>query len=222
MLPKLSRLADFLSNCEPEARSISGCLRENYADCLLSYSGLVGTVMTPNYVRSQGISLSPWCDCSSSGNNKPDCDKFTQFFTDNRCLRNAIQAFGNGTDVGVWQPQPPIQPTTVDPGRTRTRTRTRTRDQSGNSLDTLTDVTRLDLDADSAFNTCGLQAQKLMSNLSTDSSLCAHHPLVEPSSNAVAHSRSPPRPDSPPAALLLFLLLSLSSSLTLYERLPTM
>lgn len=27
------------------------------------------------------------------------------------CVGNAIQAFGNGTDVGVWQPQPPIQPT---------------------------------------------------------------------------------------------------------------
>lgn len=37
-----SRLADFISNCQPEARSISGCLRENYADCLLSYSGLIG------------------------------------------------------------------------------------------------------------------------------------------------------------------------------------
>ncbi|KAG7227911.1 hypothetical protein INR49_013705, partial [Caranx melampygus] len=82
-----SRLADFISNCQPETRSISGCLRENYADCLLSYSGLIGTVMTPNYVRSLGISLSPWCDCSSSGNSKPDCDKFAEFFTNNRCLR---------------------------------------------------------------------------------------------------------------------------------------
>lgn len=37
-----SRLADFISSCQPEARSISGCLRESYADCLLSYSGLIG------------------------------------------------------------------------------------------------------------------------------------------------------------------------------------
>lgn len=37
-----SRLADFISSCHPEARSISGCLRESYADCLLSYSGLIG------------------------------------------------------------------------------------------------------------------------------------------------------------------------------------
>lgn len=56
-----------------------------------------GTVMTPNYVRSLGISLSPWCDCSSSGNSKTDCDKFAEFFTNNRCLRefpySAILAF---------------------------------------------------------------------------------------------------------------------------------
>lgn len=37
-----SRLADFISSCQPEVRSISGCLRESYADCLLSYSGLIG------------------------------------------------------------------------------------------------------------------------------------------------------------------------------------
>ncbi len=37
-----SRLADFLTNCQPEARSISGCLKENYANCLLAYSGLIG------------------------------------------------------------------------------------------------------------------------------------------------------------------------------------
>lgn len=40
------------------------------------------------------------------------------------CVGNAIQAFGNGTDVGVWQPQPPIQPTgqssTLQRGQERT------------------------------------------------------------------------------------------------------
>lgn len=40
-----SRLADFISNCQPEVHSISGCLRENYADCLLSYSGLIGKLI---------------------------------------------------------------------------------------------------------------------------------------------------------------------------------
>uniref|UniRef100_A0A3B4FZ68 GDNF family receptor alpha-1 n=1 Tax=Pundamilia nyererei TaxID=303518 RepID=A0A3B4FZ68_9CICH len=107
-----SRLADFFVNCQPEPRSLSGCLKENYADCLLAYSGLIGTVMTPNYLRSPKISVSPYCDCSNSGNNKDECDKFTEFFTENTCLRNAIQAFGNGTDVGVWQPMSPVQTTT--------------------------------------------------------------------------------------------------------------
>uniref|UniRef100_A0A3Q4BGU2 GDNF family receptor alpha n=1 Tax=Mola mola TaxID=94237 RepID=A0A3Q4BGU2_MOLML len=144
-----SRLADFISSCQPEAHSMSGCLRENYADCLLSYSGLIGTVMTPNYVRSLGISLSPWCDCSSSGNSKPDCERFAELFSNNRCLRNAIQAFGNGTDVGVWQPQPPIKPTILEPGITR-----RAKDRTGDALDALTDVTKVDFDGDSLYHIC--------------------------------------------------------------------
>uniref|UniRef100_A0A3Q3WC84 GDNF/GAS1 domain-containing protein n=1 Tax=Mola mola TaxID=94237 RepID=A0A3Q3WC84_MOLML len=61
-----SRLADFFVNCQPEPRSPSGCLKENYADCLLAYSGLIGTVMTANYLRSPKISVSPYCDCSNS------------------------------------------------------------------------------------------------------------------------------------------------------------
>ncbi|XP_072230005.1 GDNF family receptor alpha-1b [Leuresthes tenuis] len=178
-----SRLADFISSCQPEVRSISGCLRENYADCLLSYSGLIGTVMTPNYVRSFGISLSPWCDCSSSGNSKPDCDKFAEFFTNNRCLRNAIQAFGNGTDVGVWQPQPPIQPTVEQSITQRGKART------NNALDTLTDVTKLDLNGDS-FDICGtMQAQKLVTNQTVDTALCVNNQMDESSaSNAIPRS----------------------------------
>ncbi|MBN3305374.1 GFRA1 protein, partial [Amia calva] len=126
-----SRLADFFTNCQPEQRSVSGCLKENYADCLLSYSGLIGTVMTPNYLRSTQISVSPWCDCSSSGNNKEECDKFVEFFTNNTCLRNAIQAFGNGTDVGVWQPMTPVQTTT-------STTTPSNKAKSSNSLDSYT------------------------------------------------------------------------------------
>ncbi|ROK15658.1 GDNF family receptor alpha-1, partial [Anabarilius grahami] len=84
-----SRLADFFTNCQPEPRSLSGCLKENYADCLLSYSGLIGTVMTPNYLRSPKISVSPFCDCTSSGNSKEECDRFTEFFTDNACLHSS-------------------------------------------------------------------------------------------------------------------------------------
>lgn len=45
--------------------------------------------MTPNYLRSPKISVSPYCDCSNSGNSKDDCDKFTEFFTENTCLRKS-------------------------------------------------------------------------------------------------------------------------------------
>ncbi|KAG8517447.1 GDNF family receptor alpha-1 [Galemys pyrenaicus] len=109
----LSRLADFFTNCQPESRSASSCLKENYADCLLAYSGLIGTVMTPNYVDSSSLSVAPWCDCTNSGNDLEECSKFLNFFKDNTCLKNAIQAFGNGSDVTVWQPALPVQTTTA-------------------------------------------------------------------------------------------------------------
>ncbi|XP_034050501.1 GDNF family receptor alpha-1b [Thalassophryne amazonica] len=201
-----SRLADFISSCQPEARSISGCLRENYADCLLSYSGLIGTVMTPNYVRSLGISLSPWCDCGSSGNNRPECERFSEFFTSNRCLRNAIQAFGNGTDVGVWQPQPPIQPT-VELSITR-----RVKDHSSNALDTMTAISKLDFNDDTLYHICGtLQAQKLASNQTVDAALCAKHQLDESGgSNAVGRSSPAELGCLYPSSLLLALAFALT------------
>ncbi|KAF7204386.1 GDNF family receptor alpha-1b [Nothobranchius furzeri] len=175
-----SRLADFFSNCQPEIRSKSGCLRENYADCLLAYTGLIGTVMTPNYIRSSGISLSPWCNCSSSGNSKADCDKFSEFFINNRCLRNAIQAFGNGTDVGVWQPQPPVPPT-VEQSSTR-----REKGRSNNVVDILAE---LDLNSDT-HHICGtLQVQNLVSNQTAGTAFCPNHHLDESgTSNAVPRS----------------------------------
>ncbi|EPY82161.1 GDNF family receptor alpha-1 precursor [Camelus ferus] len=113
MAVPLSRLADFFTNCQPESRSVSSCLKENYADCLLAYSGLIGTVMTPNYIDSSSLSVAPWCDCSNSGNDLEECLKFLNFFKDNTCLKNAIQAFGNGSDVTVWQPALPAQTTTA-------------------------------------------------------------------------------------------------------------
>ncbi|XP_007259241.2 GDNF family receptor alpha-1b [Astyanax mexicanus] len=173
-----SRLADFFTNCQPEARSISGCLKESYADCLLAYSGLIGTVMTPNYLRSPSISVSPWCDCSSSGNGKPECDKFSEFFTNNRCLRNAIQAFGNGTDVGVWQPQPPIPPTAPQPNN-----------RNSNALDDQTLSNDLDPSNDHLYSFCGsLQAQKLKANATIEVP-CMDPPLADPSNfNAIAGS----------------------------------
>ncbi|XP_076599771.1 GDNF family receptor alpha-1a [Chaetodon auriga] len=188
-----SRLADFFVNCQPEPRSLSGCLKENYADCLLSYSGLIGTVMTPNYLRSPKISVSPYCDCSNSGNNKDECDKFTEFFTENTCLRNAIQAFGNGTDVGVWQPMSPVQTTTP-----YQRNRERNPNTIDNHINTDTGI----------YHFCGsLQAQKLKSNSTVDGVFCVDPQIDGPStSNAILRNAAAPRRPAGLASLLPLLL----------------
>lgn len=191
-----SRLADFFANCQPEPRSSTGCLKENYADCLLAYSGLIGTVMTPNYLRSPKISVSPYCNCSNSGNNKDECDKFTEFFTENTCLRNAIQAFGNGTDVGVWQPMSPVQTTTS----TTPPSRSRTRNPNPNSLDN-------HISDPGIYPFCGnLQAQKLKSNSTVDGVFC--DPQIDGPSTSNAIPRSSADLLRPSAAPLLPLLLS--------------
>lgn len=70
---------------------------------------------------------------------------------------NAIQAFGNGTDVGVWQPQPPIQPTVVEPSVSR-----RGKDRTSNALDTLADIGKLDLGGDSLYHICGTLQVKFL------------------------------------------------------------
>ncbi|XP_066549293.1 GDNF family receptor alpha-1 isoform X2 [Amia ocellicauda] len=193
-----SRLADFFTNCQPEQRSVSGCLKENYADCLLSYSGLIGTVMTPNYLRSTQISVSPWCDCSSSGNNKEECDKFVEFFTNNTCLRNAIQAFGNGTDVGVWQPMTPVQTTT-------STTTPSNKAKSSNSLDSFTHSNEINT-PDEVYPFCSnLQAQTLKSNISTQVALCVDPQIDDPNTNAISKPSSSTPTASLPSSLVLTL-----------------
>ncbi|XP_029466335.1 GDNF family receptor alpha-1 [Rhinatrema bivittatum] len=156
-----SRLADFLTNCQSEPRSGSGCLKENYADCLLAYSGLIGTVMTPNYIESHSLRVAPSCECTNSGNDIEECQKFLNFFKENICLRNSIQAFGNGTDI--WpQPEPPAQTTTA-------------------TTATIKNLFQGNPDLESAKNEipthvlpacANIQQQKLKSNNSVDTELC--------------------------------------------------
>lgn len=111
-----SRLADYHSNCLASFLTPSSCPTDNYQACLGSYAGLIGFDVTPNYVESSTASLtvSPWCTCKGSGNLEEDCEKFVKDFMDNPCLRNSIQAFGNGTDVNL-APKHPSPVATVPP-----------------------------------------------------------------------------------------------------------
>ncbi|KAM9392771.1 GDNF family receptor alpha-2-like isoform 1-T2 [Pholidichthys leucotaenia] len=96
-----ARLADFVLNCWTTPHTPSTCPnQDNHQACLSSYARLIGTDVTPNYVDSSfsNWTISPWCTCKGSGNQEEDCMNFLRYFTDNPCLRNAIQAFGYGLD----------------------------------------------------------------------------------------------------------------------------
>ncbi|KAK9522599.1 hypothetical protein VZT92_019051 [Zoarces viviparus] len=96
-----SRLADYMVNCWVTPHTVSTCPnQDNHQACLVSYARLIGTDMTPNYVDSSfsNWTISPWCTCKGSGNQEEECMNFLRYFSDNTCLRNAIQAFGYGMD----------------------------------------------------------------------------------------------------------------------------
>ncbi|EHB06000.1 GDNF family receptor alpha-2 [Heterocephalus glaber] len=156
-----SRLADFHTNCRASYRTLTSCPADNYQACLGSYAGMIGFDMTPNYVDSSpsSIVVSPWCSCRGSGNMEEECEKFLRDFTENPCLRNAIQAFGNGTDVNVSPKNPPFQATQAP------------RVEKTPSLpDDLSDSTSL---GTSVITTCtSVQEQGLKANNSKELSMC--------------------------------------------------
>uniref|UniRef100_A0A3B4GFI0 GDNF family receptor alpha 3 n=1 Tax=Pundamilia nyererei TaxID=303518 RepID=A0A3B4GFI0_9CICH len=82
-----SRFADFQHNCQPSPLSASGCMRERRTMCLKAYAGLIGTIMTPNYVSNSSTEVSQWCTCEGSGNEWQGCQRILQMFTNNICLR---------------------------------------------------------------------------------------------------------------------------------------
>ncbi|XP_061102304.1 GDNF family receptor alpha-4-like [Conger conger] len=94
-----SRWAQFQYDCQPSANSANGCKQENYGACLLAYTGMIGSTITPNYLDNSTSNVAPWCSCSASGNQKEQCGEFLAYFTNNICLKNAIAAFGNGSDT---------------------------------------------------------------------------------------------------------------------------
>ncbi|XP_051870258.1 GDNF family receptor alpha-4-like [Pristis pectinata] len=85
-----SRLVDFQTNCQPSKKSASYCFRENYNACLQSYTGLIGTILTPNYVSNISSDVSIWCTCANSGNQHEECENLLSLFTSNNCLGNSI------------------------------------------------------------------------------------------------------------------------------------
>ncbi|KPP69762.1 GDNF family receptor alpha-4-like [Scleropages formosus] len=110
-----SRLADFQHNCQPSAHSPSGCLRESGAVCLKAYSGLIGTIMTPNYVSNSSMEVSQWCSCEGSGNQWQECLRVLHMFSDNGCLRNAMSAVGSTPPRPVEKTSPPPPRPTPSP-----------------------------------------------------------------------------------------------------------
>ncbi|KAA0717862.1 GDNF family receptor alpha-1 [Triplophysa tibetana] len=189
----------------PNCLALQASCKTNYI-CSISTLGPSSTVMTPNYLRSPKISVSPFCDCSSSGNSKEECDRFTEFFTDNACLRNAIQAFGNGTDVSVWQPMPPVQTTT---SMTTPSQRARDRDRSPNAIEPATHINHLNPGDNSLYHFCGsLQAQKLKTNNTIDV-LC----VIDDPSSSNTISRNSAILQTSPSGLSSLLLLPVTSLL---------
>ncbi|KAJ6658576.1 hypothetical protein lerEdw1_019964 [Lerista edwardsae] len=108
----LSRYAEFQVNCRPATQSATGCRTENYAACLLAYTGIIGSPITPNYIDNSTSHIAPWCTCNASGNRQEECEGFLRLFTENPCLENAIQAFGNGTHLSAAAGPPSTPPTT--------------------------------------------------------------------------------------------------------------
>ncbi|XP_059203004.1 GDNF family receptor alpha-4-like [Centropristis striata] len=90
-----SRLADFLNNCQPSPMTTSGCLKDSAGLCLRAYAGLIGTIMTPNYISNSSADVSLWCNCEGSGNQWQDCLRLQRIFTHNSCLRNSISWMGS-------------------------------------------------------------------------------------------------------------------------------
>ncbi|KAI2657686.1 GDNF family receptor alpha-4 [Labeo rohita] len=81
-----SRWAQFQHDCQPSELTTSGCQQENYGACLVAYTGLIGSIITPNYLDNSTSNVGPWCSCAASGNLRDQCNHFLSHFHDNNCL----------------------------------------------------------------------------------------------------------------------------------------
>ncbi|XP_004686826.1 PREDICTED: GDNF family receptor alpha-3 [Condylura cristata] len=85
-----SRLVDFQTHCHP--MDILGTCATEPSRCLRAYMGLIGTVMTPNFVSSVNTSVALSCTCRGNGNLQEDCEQLEGSFSNNPCLMEAIAA----------------------------------------------------------------------------------------------------------------------------------
>uniref|UniRef100_A0A8C0WCC8 GDNF/GAS1 domain-containing protein n=1 Tax=Castor canadensis TaxID=51338 RepID=A0A8C0WCC8_CASCN len=106
------RLLAYQASCAPAPSAPDGCLLGQGPRCLRAYAGLVGTVITPNYMDNASARVAPWCDCGASGNRREECETFLGLFTRNRCLDGAIQAFDSEWPAVLQKQLDPHQ----DPG----------------------------------------------------------------------------------------------------------
>ncbi|KAJ3613909.1 hypothetical protein NHX12_020152 [Muraenolepis orangiensis] len=65
-----SRWAQFQYDCQPSDTVASGCTQDKYGACLLAYTGLIGSTITPNYLDNSTSNVAPWCSCAASGNQR--------------------------------------------------------------------------------------------------------------------------------------------------------
>ncbi|XP_063046003.1 GDNF family receptor alpha-4 [Engraulis encrasicolus] len=115
-----SRLSQFQYDCQPDEASTSGCKQASHAACLIAYTGLIGSPVTPNYVDNSTSSVSPFCNCAFSGNQREECTNFLDFFTNNICLKNALLTFESGEGL-TPAPTPTQEPSGGQPGHVTLR-----------------------------------------------------------------------------------------------------
>ncbi|XP_051834431.1 GDNF family receptor alpha-3 [Antechinus flavipes] len=85
-----SRLADFQMYCIHMDPLVT-CVGTQLHRCLKAYMGLIGTVMTPNYISNLSTEVAVGCSCRGSGNQLEECKHIQDSFSRNPCLTKAIK-----------------------------------------------------------------------------------------------------------------------------------
>uniref|UniRef100_A0A8C5MPE6 GDNF family receptor alpha 3 n=1 Tax=Leptobrachium leishanense TaxID=445787 RepID=A0A8C5MPE6_9ANUR len=95
-----SRLADFLKHCQPFDKKSRECPSDDL--CIETYSRMIGTIMTPNFIGNTSTAISLWCTCENSGNQQDDCKAIQGMFSSSTCLKNAVKAeLGGHTETDI-------------------------------------------------------------------------------------------------------------------------